>query len=432
VNRVADRIRDRTASIVILGMGRVGLPLGIALARAGLRVIGVDPDDRVRGAICQGVVPFHDPSLVAPLAEAIATGRMTIVADGADSTPDADAIVVCVGTPLTADLRADDRDLLVAISQVAPSLRRGQLLVVRSTVPPGTLTKVVRPFLEANAQGPLLLAVCPERIAEGRALEELATLPEIVGAADPDSAEAASALFGVLGTGKQMHVTDPTSAEITKLINNVYRYVNFALSNEFAILGENYGVDIHRILRIANEDYPRANIAMPGPAGGPCLSKDGYFLVGDLPLPDFVLMAWKLNDGIPAHVVRRLVGRLNQHGVRLAGAPVAVLGRTFKRDSGDLRQSPAERIVEILRREGAVVRAHDPSVPAPTLEDALHGARAFVLAMNHGAYEGMEAGGVAGLMVEPRVGIDCWGMLDGGKYQAAGVDLMTFGVGDGQ
>src|SRR5204863_2630153 len=140
----------------------------------------------------------------------------------------------------------------------------------------------------------------------------------------------------------------PTSAELAKLFNNVYRYVNFALANEFAILSEHYRVNVHRILEMANDEYPRAGIPKPGPAGGPCLSKDGYFLVEELTLPDFVLLAWKLNDTMPAHAVRRLVRSLAAEGVPVAGAPVAVLGQAFKRDSDDVRQSPATRIAEIL------------------------------------------------------------------------------------
>ncbi|HEV8421345.1 MAG TPA: UDP binding domain-containing protein, partial [Actinomycetota bacterium] len=214
------------------------------------------------------------------------------------------------------------------------------------------------------------------------------------------------------------------------LFNNVYRYVNFALANEFAILGEYYQVDVHRILDMANEGYPRAGIPKPGPAGGPCLSKDGYFLVEELTLPDFVLLAWKLNDTMPAYVVRRLARRLATHGVHLAGTPVAVLGQAFKRDSDDLRQSPAVRATEILRREGAEVRTHDPFIAGPALHDVVTGARAFILATNHSAYDSLSPDDLAACLEDPRVGLDCWGMLDRKSFAGSGIDLATLGVGE--
>jgi UDP-N-acetyl-D-mannosaminuronic acid dehydrogenase len=277
----------------------------------------------------------------------------------------------------------------------------------------------------------LLLAACPERIAEGRAMEELRTLPEIVGGVDGPSTEAAAALFQVIGEGKRIHRTDATSAELAKLFTNVYRYVNFALANEFAILAEHYRVDVHRILHMVNEDYPRAGVPRPGPAGGPCLSKDGYFLVEELTLPDFVLLAWKLNDSTPAHVVRTLARSLRARGVDLPDTPVAVLGRAFKRDSDDDRQSPAVRVAEILAREGASVRIHDPFFPGPSLEATLAGARAMVLATNHSAYDRLDPEEVAHLMEPPRVAVDCWGVLDRDRFAQAGVAVATFGVGEG-
>jgi UDP-N-acetyl-D-mannosaminuronic acid dehydrogenase len=429
----AKRIAEGRASVAIVGMGRVGLPLGIAFARAGLRVMGVDADPSRCREIELGKMPFHEPGSEQALLEVINAGTLTVHQDPAEAVPQADAIILCVATPLAADLRADYGQLRAALDDLAPHLRPGQLLVLRSTVSPGTLLKVVLPHLKEHVPGvadELLLAACPERIAEGKALEELTELPEIVGGKDPESTEAAAALFQALNPSKKLHLTDPTSAELAKLFTNVYRYVNFALANEFAILAEYYRVDAHRIIGMVNEGYPRANIPKPGPAGGPCLSKDGYFLVEELTLPDFVLLAWKLNDTMPAHVVRRLARRLARHGLELAGTPVAVLGQTFKRDSDDVRQSPAMRAIEILRREGADVRAHDPFLPGPPLHDVLTGARAFILATNHSAYDSLSPEDLATSMEAPRVGLDCWGVLDREAFVGSGIDLATLGVGE--
>jgi UDP-N-acetyl-D-mannosaminuronic acid dehydrogenase len=430
---LADQIARGQASVAIIGMGRVGLPLGIAFARAGLRVLGVDADPSRCHEIELGKMPFHEPGSEQALLEVINAGTLTVHQDPSEAVPNADAIILCVATPLAADLRADYRQLRKALDDVAPHLRPGQLLILRSTVSPGTLLKVVLPHLKQlvpDVAAHLLLAACPERIAEGKALEELTELPEIVGGTDAESTEAAAALFRALNPTKKLHLTDPTSAELAKLFTNVYRYVNFALANEFAILSEYYQVDAHRIVGMVNEDYPRASIPRPGPAGGPCLSKDGYFLVEELTLPDFVLLAWKLNDTMPAHVVRRLARRLSQHGVELAGTPVAVLGQTFKRDSDDVRQSPAMRATEILQREGAEVRTHDPFIAGPALHEVLSGARAFILATNHSAYDSLAPEDLASSMEAPRVGLDCWGVLDREAFARSGIDLATLGVGE--
>ena len=423
----------RRGTVAVAGMGRVGLPLGIAFASAGLTVRGLEVDPQRRRAIELGKMPFHEPDADQALVEVVSAGRLTVTDHPAEAIQDADAVVLSVGTPLSTDLRPDYDQLRSAIEQLAPFLRPGQLVVQRSTVSPGTLEKVIRPYLAdriPDVAGQLLLAACPERIAEGKAMQELRSLPEIVGGIDEASSTAAAALFRTLNPSKRVLVTDPTSAELAKLFTNVYRYVNFALANEFALLAEYYGADAHRVIGMVNEDYPRARVPRPGPAGGPCLSKDGYFLVEGLSLPDFVLLAWKLNDSAPAHVVRRLASRLERHDLGLEGTPVAVLGRTFKRDNDDERQSPAMRIIEILEREGAAVRSHDPFVPGSTLEEALTGAQALVLATNHSFYDELDPKEVAGLMTDPRVGVDCWGVLDRRAFAEAGVSVATFGVGD--
>jgi UDP-N-acetyl-D-mannosaminuronic acid dehydrogenase len=430
---LADRLRQGDATVAVVGLGRVGLPLAIALADAGLAVRGLEVDEQRRMAIELGKMPFQEPGADELLRRVVSDGRLTVSASPAEVIEASHAVILCVGTPLGSDLRADYRQLRRALDVLAPHLRAGQLLIQRSTVSPGTLEKVVRPFLahrRPDVAGALLLAACPERIAEGKALVEIRSLPEIVGTADEDSADAASALFEVLDAGKMIHRTDPTSAELTKLFTNVYRYVNFALANEFALLSEYFGADAHAVIRMVNDRYPRASVPTPGPAGGPCLSKDGYFLVEELNLPDFVLLAWKLNDSAPAHIARKVVERLAQHGVPVDGTPIAVLGRTFKRDSDDERQSPSLRIVDILEREGADIRTHDPFVAGPTLDEALEGARAMVLATNHSFYDSLDPVHVAHLMAEPHVTIDCWGGIDRRRYAEAGIPVTTFGVGE--
>jgi nucleotide sugar dehydrogenase len=275
----------------------------------------------------------------------------------------------------------------------------------------------------------LFVAFCPERIAEGKAMEELRSLPEIVGGVDARSTQLAAELFRVLGPSKVIHRTDSLSAELAKLFGNVYRYVSFALANEYALISEHYGRDAHSIIGMVRDGYPRAPLPLPGPAGGPCLSKDGYFLIEELTFPDFVLTAWKLNDSVPIHMVDRVGAELDRRGVGYRGARVTVLGRAFKADIDDDRMSPSLRIIEALKRRGAEVVVHDPYLDPLPMEDALAGSSVVILATNHRVYRDLDPVKVAQLVADECVVGDCWGMFDPVEWEAAGLRVITLGKG---
>ena len=206
--------------------------------------------------------------------------------------------------------------------------------------------------------------------------------------------------------------------------------MTFALANEFALLAEVNGADAHEIIRASNEGYPRGGIPLPGPCGGPCLAKDGYFLVENLTFPDFILTAWKLNEGVPAYMVRRLKQRLDERRESLDGAKVCVLGLGFKAEIDDTRQSPALRIIEMLRSEGANVVVCDPFHETADLESAVEGASAIVLATNHKVYRDLPFLKYIEHADPPPILVDCWGEWDGEKARAANLDLLVFGKGD--
>jgi UDP-N-acetyl-D-mannosaminuronic acid dehydrogenase len=233
-----------------------------------------------------------------------------------------------------------------------------------------------------------------------------------------------------LNEDKKVFTTSPAGAELGKLFNNVYRYVTFALANEFALLAEVHGADAYEIIRQSNEDYPRGGIPRPGPCGGPCLAKDGYFLVEDLTFPDFILTAWKLNEAVPAYVVRRLKRRLEQRSQSLAAAKVCVLGLGFKAECDDTRQSPAVRMIELLKREGASVVVCDPFHDTPDVDSAVQGVDAVVLATNHAAYRSPSFLNTLRSSHPPPILVDCWGEWDEEEVKKANLDLVVFGKGD--
>ena len=433
-SELLEKVRRRDFSVGIIGLGRVGLPLALAYAARGVPVIGVDLDEGRLADIRRGVMPFKEDGAQKVLGELSDTNTLQVGKDF-QRLREADVIFVTVGTTLNTEFRPDYSQLQAALASLQGVLRPVQLLMLRSTVAPGTLRKAVKPYIEnvlkLSVGKDILLASTPERIAAGKALVELPTLPEIVGGIDELSSQVAAETLRVLGPEKKVLITSSTGAELTKLFNNVYRYVTFALANEFALMAEVYEVDAHEIIGIANEDYRRGGIPMPGPCGGPCLAKDGYFLVEDLTFPDFILTAWKLNESIPAHMVRRLKRRLDGRSQTLVGANVAVLGMGFKAEIDDTRQSPAIRLAELLRGEGASVTVTDPFHETPDLTSAVRDADVIVLATNHDAFR--ELSFLEALKdSDPRpILVDCWGVWNEERVRAANLELLVFGKGDG-
>jgi UDP-N-acetyl-D-mannosaminuronic acid dehydrogenase len=428
------KVKERDFTLGVVGLGRVGLPLALAFATRGIRTIGHDVDQRRLDDLRCWKMPFIEVGGDEALQQLKGTDRFKVTSDYADLR-EADAIFISVGTVLNNEFRPDYSQLHGALHGLSVALRPVQIILLRCTLAPGTLMKIVKPYLEKELNlrvgTDILLAATPERIASGVALRELPSLPEIVGGADDLSAEVAAEILRVMNPDKTISITTSTSAELAKLFTNVYRYVTFALANEFALLAEVYGQDAYEIIRAANADYPRGGIPLPGPCGGPCLTKDGYFLVEDLTFPDFILTAWKLNEGVPAHMMRRLKRSLEVRSRTLAGANVVVLGKGFKAESDDLRMSPALRMIELLEKEGANVTVCDPFFDTPDLETAIQGADAVVLATNHAAYRKLDFLDSLKRMKEPPILVDCWGAWDEEKVEASGIELITFGRGNG-
>jgi UDP-N-acetyl-D-mannosaminuronic acid dehydrogenase len=428
-------VRRRDFTLGVVGLGRVGLPLALAFASRGIRTIGVDVDQGRLADIHHGRMPFRELGADEILQSLKGSDTFRVSDDFADLR-EADAIFITVGTVLNSEFRPDYSQLNGALDGLARAnaLRPVQIIMLRSTVAPGTLIKIVKPYLEAGLNlrvgQDVLLASTPERIASGIALKELPTLPEVAGGADELSSQVAAEVLKCLNADKIVSTTTSTSAELAKLFTNVYRYVTFALANEFALLAEVHGQDAHDIIRMANAEYPRGGIPLPGPCGGPCLTKDGYFLVEDLIFPDFILTAWKLNEGVPAHMVRRLKQSLDQRSRTLASANVCVLGLGFKAESDDTRMSPAVRMIELLRGEGATVTVCDPYFESPDVSSAVADADAVVLATNHSAFRELSFLQSLKRSDPPPVLVDCWGAWDENQAAAANIELITFGKGN--
>ncbi len=365
------RPTDEVQALAVIGLGYVGLPLAAAFAACGLRVIGIDLDPHKVASLRQGRSYIADVDS-ATVARLIGAGAL-IPTDDYESLRQADAIFICVPTPFDA-MRAPDLSYIKAASEgIAERLRSGQLVVLQSTTYPGTTEEVVLPILERRtglrAGTDFNLAFSPERIDPGPAHKEwnVTNTPKVVGGITPACAERARALLARLGAPVVV-VSSPRAAEMTKLLENIFRSVNIALVNELALLSERMGIDIWEVITAAKTKpfgfmpfYPGAGV------GGHCIPVDPYYLSWKARQYDFytkfIELAAEVNQAMPFHVVGQVADALGNQGRPLNGARVLVLGVAFKRDVDDARNSPAERIIELLLGRGAMVSYHDPYVP---------------------------------------------------------------------
>ena len=388
--------------VVLGGAGHVGLPLSLAFARAGLKVGIYDTAQASLDRIAAGEMPFLETGAEELLNELLPTGRLTWDTDGG-ILGRTETVVVVIGTPVDEFLAPSMTVFEDVVEQMAPHLREGSLVVLRSTVYPGTAEFVAQNFATRGVEADV--AFCPERIAEGHALEELLSLPQIVGADTETAAARAEALFGRLGA--RTIRTSSKEAELAKLFTNTWRYMKFAVANQFFMIAHEAGVDYSNILRAVREDYPRAaDLPGPGFAAGPCLFKDtmqlAAFTADHFPLGQ---AAMQVNEGLPAYLVSALERRYG----RLGGKTIGILGMAFKAESDDPRASLSYKLRKLLRWAGATVLCTDPYVRDDRLvplEDVLAQSDILVLGAPHKPYRGLVVGG--------KDVIDVWGALGAG------------------
>ena len=388
--------------VVLGGGGHVGLPLSLAFAQAGLRVGIYDISQPALDRIAAGEMPFKENGADELLTELLPTGRLEMSTDGAILARTSQVVVV-IGTPVDEFLGPSMTVFERAVAQISPHLREGALVVLRSTVYPGTTAYVAQHLQRRGAH--VDVAFCPERIAEGHALEELHTLPQIVGADTEVAAERAEALFGVLAA-KTIRTTSK-EAELAKLFTNTWRYMKFAVANQFFMIADQAGVNYGNVLNAIRTDYPRAaDLPAPGFAAGPCLFKDtmqlAAFTSDHFPLGQ---AAMQVNEGLPAYIVSALERRYDG----LQGKTVGILGMAFKAESDDPRASLSYKLRKLLAWAGATVVCTDPYVRddrLTTLDCVLQESEVLVLGVPHKAYRNLEVGG--------KDVVDVWGALGDG------------------
>ncbi len=413
-------------------MGYIGLPTASTFALNGLQVVGVDVSRKVVEVLRNGGVHLQEPGLRSLVGAAFSSGNLRV----AERPEPADAFLIAVPTPILEDRRADLAAVRAAAQAIVPHLRRGNLVVLESTSPPRTTVDVLAPILELSglrAGSDFSLAYSPERVLPGQILRELIENARVIGGVNRASAEAGRDLYRLFVKGEIL-LTDSTTAEMVKLMENTYRDVNLGVANEFARLSERLGVDVWEAIALANR-HPRVDILRPGPGvGGHCISIDPWFLVEAAPDDSRLIRQARLvNDGQPERVVQRV-------GQALGGLPgkrLAVLGLAYKADVDDLRESPALEVARRLAADGAEVRTYEPnavgaSAPgataAATLEQALEGADGMLLLVEHRSLLDLTPAQAAARM-RGRFVFDGRGVLPRRAWEQAGFNVQVLGVG---
>jgi UDP-N-acetyl-D-mannosaminuronic acid dehydrogenase len=368
-------------AVIVGGCGRVGLPLGIALASRGLRITLYDINATSVEVVNSGRLPFDEEGAAEPLARAIADGTLRATTDAA-SVSAAEHLVVVVGTPVDEHLNPDLGAVPRALERCAAHLVPGQLIILRSTVYPG-VTALTEKML-AKSGIAVDVAFCPERIAEGKAMTELFDLPQIVAARNPHAVARAEKFFRNLT--EEIVPLEPEEAELAKLFTNTWRYIKFATANQFWMMANDFGLDFERIRHAITHDYPRA-ADMPGPgfAAGPCLFKDTMQLAA-FNKNNFVLghSAMLINEGLPLYLVSRLE---SVHD--LSEMTVGILGMSFKAGSDDARESLSFKLRRILQLKARETLCTDPYLTHDqfvSLDEVLRRADLLIVATPHAEY----------------------------------------------
>src|ERR1700723_2228388 len=392
---------------IIGGGGPVGLPLDFVFANCGLDVVLLDRDQAKIDTVNAGQMPFMETNALEQLGRVV--GKKLIATSDASCLRDSDAAIAVLGTPVDEHLNPTVTDLYHSIDEVIALMPENALLVLRGPVYPG-VTKRVHGRLQASGRK-ILLSFCPERIAEGKAMEEIRTLPQIISAFDQESLERARELFAIIN--EDLIELSPLEAELAKLFSNSWRYMNFAISNQFYMLAETYGLDFQRIYSAVTHRYPRMkSFAKAGFAAGPCLLKDtlqlsafsgNHFFLGHA--------AMLVNEGLPNFIVAQL---RKQH--KLRDKTVSVLGMAFKSESDEKRESLSYKLRKLLMVEAKEVLCTDPYVvdhKLVPLQDAVERADVIILGAPHSVYRDLH-------FPDEKVVVDVWGFWPNRHQTATG------------
>ena len=415
--------------VCVLGLGYVGLTLAVAMARAGFCVHGLEVQKKVITSLNKGKAHFWEKNLDINLNQAIKNGGFTF-SEGLNELIDASVYIVTVGTPLDHNNRARLDMIRNSVQQIANHMNDGALVILRSTVKIGTARNIITPILEKTGKN-FEIAVCPERTLEGQALDELNSLPQIIGADSQSTLFRAGKIFNFL-TPTILRVSSLETAEVIKLVDNTYRDVMFGFANEVARLCDAVGISAHEVIKSGKLGYERTNVASPGPVGGPCLEKDPHILAEsarsygiDL---DITPASRRVNERQPLEVVNFIKKTARLKKDFPLQPKISLLGIAFKGkpETNDLRGTVAKPILDLINKEfpNSILQGFDPVVenkdieefgliPVGTIKEAFEGANIVIILNNHPLFSQITLDEKIGIMANDGFIYDLWGLYSG-------------------
>jgi UDP-N-acetyl-D-mannosaminuronic acid dehydrogenase len=410
--------------VCVLGLGFIGLPTACILASSGYETIGVDIDEKRVDIISSGKLPFQEMGLEELIKDVINSGKLV----ARTKVEEADIFVVCVQTPLDKNNKCDLTYIFKAINMIAKVLKKGNLVILESTVPVG-VTKMVAKMLEKKtglkAGKDFYMAHCPERAIPGNLLHELQYNDKLIGGINEVSARYAKKIYKKFVRGK-IYITDSNTAEMVKLIENTFRDVNIALANEVAIICDELGLNVWEIIELANK-HPRVNLHKPGPGvGGHCLPLDPWFISQNTTRSKFMLLARNINDSMPGYVVNRIKEIIGKE------RKVSIFGVTYKGNVDDVRNSPAKEIVRLLKNDGYEVGIFDPiasrfEYKLDDLESSVKDSSCIIITVDHSKFKRLNPKKIGKLM-KRKIIFDTKNCINFKKWERAGFKTLLLGA----
>ncbi|WP_440946620.1 nucleotide sugar dehydrogenase [Methanosarcina sp. T3] len=378
------------SKICVLGQGYIGLPTALLFANNGCEVVGIDVNKHVVDTLKAGKMPFEETGFQELLDGAIS--RKTFRAES--FVEEADVFLVAVPTPFDSEMRmADLRYVISACEMIVPHLRKDNLVIIESTIPPNTCDKQVKQILEKSGLKmceDFYVSHCPERAIPGNTLREMVYNDRVIGGVDEKSTQLTADLYVSFVKGN-LHLTTSTTAEMIKLMENTFRDVNIALANEFTQIADDYNINVWEAIEIANK-HPRVNILKPGPGvGGHCIAIDPWFLTENANNSSLIMMSRQINDSMPQYVLKMVKEML----AGIENPTITVFGVAYKGDIADTRATPAKKFIKLAEKEGFRVKIYDPfveewSYPILGLEEAVEGSDCIVVLTDHSEFSSME------------------------------------------
>ncbi|QDP41596.1 nucleotide sugar dehydrogenase [Radiobacillus deserti] len=416
--------------ICVIGLGYIGLPTSIMFAKHGFQVHGMDVNATVVEKLQKQELHIEEPGLQEALDEVMNAGRLTV----STQPVEADVFIIAVPSPITTDKKANLDYVRSGTESIVPFVKKGNLVILESTVPPRTVEDVMMPILESTGldlEKDIFISHSPERVIPGKIFQELESNDRIVGGINQESSERTKKLYKSFVKG-EIHITDATTAEMVKVIENTYRDVNIAFANELAKISEQIGVNAWEAIKLANY-HPRVNIHQPGPGvGGHCIAVDPWFLAELQPsIAQMITLARNTNDDMPAYTVNRIQEIVAEH--KLDAPKVALLGLSFKGNVDDMRESPSLHIVDQMKEKNINYTVYDPHIKdirldqqVLSLDEAIQDADIIVILTDHNVFKTYNPSEV-GQAVNTKIIFDTKNCIDEMEWRQAGFDYVRLG-----